>query len=212
MAIAGKNANVYITAQTATTSLAEDFDLVSGTTATYQIVSSSKRHWDVTSATRPRILVSASTVGVPSYDVNYVQGIVTFSSAPASTAVTGDVEWVQASEVAEGRAWQLNVTQDLFETPIFGSGGWRTFSPNVVGATVNISRYAQGTTDGAEFFDLLNTDSQFIVELYADETAADKYEAYGYVTQDSIQGSVDGVFEESVDININGAVYYTTSP
>ena len=213
MAIAGKSANVFITASVATTALAEDFDLIAGTTATYGIVATSKRHWDRTPGTtsRPRILETASTVGVPDYVVNYVQGQVTFTSAPASTAITGDVEWFQASQVIEGRAWTLNVTQDLFETPIFGSSGWRVYSPNVVGATVNISKYVSAGTTAPIFFDYLNLDLPFILELIPDETAGDKYEGYGFVTQDSIQGSVDGVFEEGVDINIDGQLYYSTS-
>jgi hypothetical protein len=211
MAISGRSGNVKATAATATTAAAEDFDLVAGTTASYQIVDTAMRHWDLNpnTAGRPRILVDGSTAGVPSYDVNYVQGIITFSSDPGSTAVTGDVEYVTASNIAAGRSWTLNVNADLFEATVFSSSGWREFTRNQQGGTVSVGAYHDGST--APWFDNINLNLPVVLELYPDNSAGDRYECYAYMTGDSVDAAVDSLIGETLDFQVHGAIYYTTS-
>lgn len=213
MALAGKNANVFITATTPTTAAAEAFSAVAGSSVSHQITAAANRHWtrDPNTAGRPRMLVNASTVGVPSYDVNYVQGIVTFASTVSGT-VTGDVEYLTASSVAEGREWSLNVDRDMFEISTFDSDGWREFQQNVNGAQASIGRYwSTGGLGGGDFFDRINADLDCVLEMYPSSTAGDKYEAYAYITTDSIATAVDGIVGESIDFTIDGALHYTTS-
>ena len=213
MALAGKDANVYITATVGTTATAEPFSAVGGSSVAWQVTASSKRHWDRTpgTAARPRMPVNASTVGVPSYDVDYVRGIVTFASTVSGT-VTGDIEWLNVASVAEGREWSLNIDRDLFEVSTFDSGGWREFQQNVNGAQASVARYwSTGGGGGGDFFDRINADTDCVLELLPSSTAGDKYEAYAYITADSIAAAVDGIVSESIDFTIDGPVYYTTS-
>lgn len=213
MALAGKDANVYITATTPTTALAEAFSAVAGSSVSHQIDSAAHRHWtrDPNTAGRPRMLIGGSTVGVPTYDVNYVQGIVTFAST-VSGVVTGDVEYLTASSVAEGREWSLQVDRDMFEVSTFDSGGWREFQQNVNGAQASVARYwSTGGGGGGDFFDRINTDTDCVLELYPSSTAGDRYEAYAFITSDAIGAAVDGIVGESIDFTIDGAVYWTTS-
>jgi len=214
MALAGKDANVYITASTPTTSLAEAFNAVGGSSVSHQITASTKRHWERIPDTvgRPRMLVAGSTVGVPSYDVNYVQGIVTFAST-VSGAVTGDVEWLTSASIAEGREWSLTVDRDLFEVSTFDSGGWRDYQENINGAQASVARYwSTGGGGGGEFFDRINVDQDVILSLRPDQAAGDAYEGYAKITANSVAAAVDGIIGESIDFTIDGALYYTTSP
>lgn len=213
MALAGKNANIYITATVPTTAAAEAFSAVAGSSVKWQITDAAKRHWtrDPDTATRPRIMIGASTAAVPAYDVNYVQGIVTMASTISGT-ITGDVEYLTASSIAEGREWSLNIDRDLFEVSTFDSGGWREFQQNVSGAQASVARYYSTNPVGAgDIFDRMNADSDCILEMYPNTTAGDKYEAYAYITSDAISAAVDGIVGESVDFTIDGHVYYTTS-
>jgi len=213
MALAGKDANVYITAATPTTAAGETFNAVAGSSVSHQITASSKRHWEREPDTvgRPRMLVGGTTVGVPEYDINYVQGIITFAST-VSGAVTGDVEWLTSASIAEGREWQLSVDRDLFEVSTFDSGGWREFQENINGATASVSRYwSTGGTGGGEFFDMMNVEQDVILQLRPDESAGDAYEGYAKITADSVAAAVDGIVGESIDFTIDGALYYTTS-
>lgn len=213
MAIAGKSANVYITATTPTTATAEAFSAVAGSSVQWQITDTSKRRWtrDPDTATRPRILIGGSTAAVPEYDVNYVQGIVTMAST-ISGVITGDVEYLTASSVAEGREWSLAVDRDLFEVSTFDSGGWREFQQNVNGASASVGRYwSTGGGGGGEFFDRINADTDCVLEMRPDASAGDMYEAYAYISSDQIAAAVDGIVGESIEFTIDGAVYYTTS-
>ena len=158
------------------------------------------------------MLVAGTTVGVPEYDINYVQGIVTFAST-VSGAVTADIEWLTSASIAEGREWSLQVDRDLFEVSTFDSGGWREFQENINGATASVSRYwSTGGGGGGEFFDMMNVEQDVILQLRPDETAADAYEGYAKITADSVAAAVDGIVGESIDFTIDGALYYTTSP
>lgn len=210
MALAGKSANVKITSATATTATAETFSAVSGSSVAWRIDDATMRHWDrnPNTAGRPRMLISASTVGVPAYSVNYVQGIVTFASTTAGP-VTGDVEYVTSAVVADGREWSLNVDRDLFEVSTFESSGWRDFQQNMNGAQVSIARYHQSTE--SDLFDRLNVDQDVLVELLPSATAGDRYEGWAFITSDQIQAAVDGIVGESADLTIDGPLYYTTS-
>ena len=215
MALAGKSASVKITATVPTTALAETFTAVAGSSVAYQIDDTTMRHWErnPNTTTRPRMLWGGSTAGVSSYTVNHVQGIVTFASTTA-TAVTGDVEYLTASAVAQGREWSLNVDRDMFEVSTFQSGGWREFQQNVNGAQVSIGRYfiGPGSTSASEIFDRLNVDQDLIVELLPSDSAGDRYEGYAFITSDQIEASVDGIVGENFDLTIDGTLYYTTSP
>jgi len=213
MALAGKSANVYITATVPTTAAGEAFSAVGGSSVSHQINTAANRHWtrDPDTAGRPRMLVGGTTAGVPTYDVNYVQGIVTFAST-VSGAVTGDVEYLTASSIAEGREWSLTVDRDMFEISTFDSGGWREFQQNVNGAQASVGRYwSTGGLGGGDFFDRINADTDCILEMYPSSTAGDKYEAYAYITADSVAVAVDGIVGEAIDFTIDGALYYTTS-
>jgi hypothetical protein len=140
-----------------------------------------------------------------------VQGRFEFGSTQPTGTYTADVEYLVTSQVAAGREWSLSVEADMFEVSTFGSSGWEEFQPNLNGATVSIGRY---WTDGT-FMDYMVADNpRFVVEmvpLNAGSTSA-RYEGFARVQSDNPSASVDAIVGETINLVIDGQLYYTDTP
>lgn len=218
MALAGKDALIKITAAVAST--VAGGAMTANSSLEYEVTNNLHRHWDEDVA--PAIFEN-STLTVRQYGVNYVQGIVTFSTvgAAVATPVTADFSYLTASAIAGGREWQLNVNSDMFEVSEFSTSsalkGWRQFIPNINQATVTINRYwadTTGGTTGAMFLDNIIADSRLVTELWVDGATSTSpsgmYEGYAYVTSDQVGAAVDSIVGESIELTIDGPLYYST--
>ena len=206
-AISGSKALIKLTSTAATESTGEAASLVSGTTATYQIDDTAKRHWSRDDAAFPRFEVDGSTVaGLTITDVNYVQGIVTLSSSPAAGTYTVDVNYRTASNLAQGRAWEVSIDAGIIDTSVFGST-WREAIPALRGASVTLGRFWWDPS----IYDNMNIGEEVIVSLWTESTGTNRYEGLGYFSRDQIQTQVDAAIAEGVDIQIDGELYYTTT-
>jgi len=215
MPIAGKDANLRIASGVATSSTDEAATRSTGVGASttvpgwVQITSTAHRY--INPGSTPILYVEAvgSTTVVPSseYDLNPVQGLFSWTSGDPSTGTyTADIEWLTATAVSGGREWSLNVEADMFEVSEFGSSGWKQWQPNLVGAQVTIGKYWTDPT----FFDLLNTDSKFIIALDLVKTESWRYEGYVRISADQVSTPTDGLVGESLNMVFDGPVYYST--
>lgn len=208
MPLAGRAADVKITSLTGTTSTGEASTRSTGVgsgTGYVRINDATKRHWDPDST--PVLYLNSTAVSSTAYSVNYVQGIFQWLSGdPTTGTYTSDVEYLTASSVAGGREWSLGVEQDMFEVSTFGSSGWKQFQPNLVGASLSIGRY----WNDSDFLDYLTLDSRFLVELQISSTGGWRYEGFARVRADAITTSVDAIVGETVNLDIDGQLYYTT--
>ena len=213
-AISGKVARIRHTATAATNSTNEASDL-STDGVTLSINSTAKRHWDRTS-TALAIFVSGATgsdIIADVESVNYVQGIVTFTT-PHSTAttITIDVDYLTASYLAGGRNWSLTVDTNMLDVTAFSTSAtdpkWRTFTPGLNAAGVSIERFYQEST-APVFWDALNApSSNFIVELVPDGGGG-RYEGFARVAQFSPSVEIDGTADEGVGLVFDGPLYFT---
>ncbi len=206
-AISGSKALIKITSTADTSSTAEAASLVSGTTATYQIDSTSRRYWSRDDDTFPRFEVNGSTVaGLTITDVNYVQGTVTLSSSPAAGTFTVDVNYRTASNLAQARAWEVSIDAGIIDASVFGST-WREAIPALRGASVTLGRFWWDSV----IYDAMNLGEEVVVSLYTESTGTNRYEGLGYFARDQIQTQVDNAVAEGVDITIDGELYFTTA-
>lgn len=206
-AMSGSKALIKITSTAATESTAEAASLVSGTTATYQIDDTAKRYWSRDDAAFPRFEVDGSTVsGLSITDVNYVQGQVTLSSSPGVGTYTVDVNYRTASNMAQGRAWEVSVDAGIIDASVFGTT-WRESIPGLRGASVTLGRFWWDPS----IYDNMNIGEEVVVVLYPESTGDNRYEGLGYYSRDQIQTQVDNAIAEGVDIQIDGQLYYTTT-
>lgn len=204
MPLAGREAALRITSQAATTSTG-----VAATRASnglsVQITSTAFRHLDPDST--PVLYRNSTAVSPTLYSVNFVQGKFVFTAAQSTGTYTADIEYNTASSVAGGREWSLNVEQEAFEVTEFGSSGWRQFQPNLAGATATIARY----WNDVNFFDVIIADNpKFVVELVVNSAQGWKYEGFARIAQDQINTAVDAIVNESINLTIDGELYFST--
>lgn len=214
MPLGGREADLRITGISGVSSTNEACTRSTGAgTANGRVAinSTARRHWDPdVTPTLWRIAAGSTTqVSSTEYQVNYVQGIFEWLSGDPSTGTyQADVDYLTATKVAGGREWQLNVESEMFEVTEFGSSGWKQYQPNLNGGTVSISRYWYDSS----FFDnmTVTTDTRFVVELVVNSANGWRYEAFARPTSDQIQTSVDAIVGESVNMVIDGKLYFTT--
>ena len=203
MPLAGRNADVKVTSLTATTSTGNAASL-SSNGLYVQIDSTARRHWDPDGT--PVLYLNSTAVSSTAYSVNNVQGRFEFSSTQSTGTYTIDADYLTASQVASGREWQLNVEADMFEVSTFGSSGWKQYQPNLNGASVSIGKYWVDST----FIDYMAVDAKFIVELYPNLASGERYEAFARIVSDQPQASVDSIVSETINLEVDGALYWTT--
>lgn len=212
MPLAGRSADIKVTSSVgvASTNNAMTRSTGAGSANGYvAITASSRRHWDDDATPVLYRAQGGSTAVVSStnYSVNYVQGRFEWVSGDPSTGTyTADVSYLTATSVAGGREWTLGIEQDMFEVSTFGSSGWKRFMPNLAGASATVGRY---WTDVA-FFDQLVLSGKFVAEFIVSSTGGEKYEAYVRVGSDQVNTAVDAIVGETINLSIDGNVYYST--
>ncbi len=215
-AVTGKAAKVKFTSVAYSTAAGEAFTSLSATTdrTEFRITDGTKRHW--TRAVAPVVLVNSTAH--TDFTVNYVQGKLTFTGTPLTTAqsaqVTATVYPVTASYLPWTRSWTMDASVDMLDTTSFststGDAQWRTFTPGLSGATIDLGRIVDTpTTETPMWFDRLNTDQDVIVELHMASTY--KFEAYARVETDGYGSSIDSLTEENITLRVTDGLYYATT-
>ncbi len=210
MALAGRLANVKITstANAWSTGLAAT---LSTDGVTLQLNDETKRHWDRITSTAPKVYDDSTAATSTQFTVNTVQGIVSFTTPhTTSHTYTIDALYKTATAVAGGREWQLSLDADLLEVSSFQSSGWRNYIKMMTGGTVTINSY----WDDGTITDLLQISDEvgdIIVELLPGSTGTHRYEGWTKISSDSIATPTDGVVGESIELTIDGRLYWSTS-
>lgn len=213
-AISGKAARIKHTAATATSST-NNAATLSTDGVTLQIDSTALRHWDKYNSTALRVFDTSTEISSSDFDVNWVQGKVTFDSARSTgNSYTIDCETFTSSFLVGGRSWTVDASVNDLETTTFSTDAtdakWRSFIGGLSDATVSVSQlYPSGDT-GPLWFDRINADQRVLVQLWTDHGASNRYEGWGVITRDGISNDLDGLVEQSVDVRLDGQLYFTT--
>ena len=222
-AVTGKGAKVKVTSATYSTAAAEAFTSISPTTdrIEFRITDGTKRHWARITSTGgplPPLMLVNSTAHVGDFDVNYVQGKVTFDPAlTTADVVTGTVYWHTASFLPWTRSFTMDVNTDMLDVTAFstttGTVQWRSFVGGLSGATINLGTIVAtaSTSTGYQpmWFDRLNTDEDILVELHMASTY--KFEGWARIEGDSWAAPIDGLQTEDVTLTVDGPLYYATT-
>ena len=208
MPLTGRKANVKVTAVTPTSSTGVAATRSTGTgtaTGRVRINNAAQRHLDPDGS--QVLLLNSTVVSSTNYDLNYVQGIFQWKTGDPSTGTyTADIEYLTASSLSQAREWTLTPESDMFDTTVFGSSGWKRFQPNLNGVTATIGRF----WDDSTFIDYITTETRFITEFIINSSANWRYEAFCYIANDQINTSVDALVSETINLNIDGQLYFTT--
>ena len=155
----------------------------------------------------PVLLLNSTAVPATDYSVNHIQGKFQWNAGdPPVGTYTANIEYLTATSVAGGREWSLNIDQDMLEVTEFGSSGWKEYQPNMAGAGGSFTRYWNDPT----FFDYVETSQRFVIELVTNSADNNRYQGFAYVNSDQLGASVDSLVTETVNYQVDGAVYYST--
>ena len=179
-----------------------------------QMDSTARRHWDRSSTATPILADAGTPVAATLYTVNPVQGKFEWVTGDPPVGVyTIDCHFLTNTFLTGGQEWTVDVDPDMLETTSFststGNTQWRTFLPGLSEATASIERLVSTGDTGPVFFDRLNLPSDLVIELVADDAV--RFEGYARVASDGWNTSVDELTVESVDLQIDGPLYFSTT-
>lgn len=208
MPLGGRKANIKITGSVGVSSTAEAATRSTGTgsaTGKVVITDATRRHLDPDYT--PVLKLNSTAVSSTAYTLQGVTGTFQWNTGDPSTGTyTADIEYLTASSLAQAREWTLNTELQMFDTTVFGSSGWKTFQPNLGGATATVGRFWADPS----FFDVLELQSRLVVEFIVNSSANDRYEAYAFVQSDGISTPVDALVTENINLSIDGKLYFST--
>ena len=182
---------------------------------TLQVTSTAARLWDRSNATALHIYDSTGELGSTMWKVtNWVMGTVSFTT-PHSTSetFTVDAESLTASYLGEVRGWSVNSEVDMLDITTLSTSTadtkWRSYAPGLSQASVTLDRLVIASS--APFaFDRMNVETDVVLELVFDGTTGDRLMGYGRIQSDSFSAPVDGVVTESIDVQVDGILAYST--
>ncbi len=179
-----------------------------------QMDSTARRHWDRSSTATPILADAGTPVAATLYTVNPVQGKFEWVTGDPPVGVyTIDCHFLTNTFLTGGQEWSVDVDPDMLETTSFststGNTQWRTFLPGLSEATASIERLVSTGDTGPVFFDRLNLPSDLVIELVADDAV--RFEGYARVSGDGWNADIEGLTVESVDLQIDGPLYFSTT-
>jgi hypothetical protein len=216
--LSGKKAKIRTTSVlgTSSTDNAATISTGGGTgNSSIQITATGRRHWDRSATATPTLFLNTTLVPSTAIEtINPVQGIINLNESRTATGTyTLDLIFLTTTYLTGGQDWTVTVDNDMLETTAFststGDAKWRTFTPGLSEASASISRLLSTGDTGPVFFDRLNLEAPLIVELVAEN--ADRLEGYAFVASDGWEASVDGLTAESVDLQIDGQLYHSST-
>ena len=217
-AISGKQAKIRYTSVAGTSSTDNAATITTGlgsANSSIQINATGRRHWDRSDTATPTLWLNSTlvpTTAIASY--NHVQGIINLNESRTSTGTyTIDMHYLTTTHLALAQSWDVSFDNSMYETTSMstttGDVQWRTFEPGLTNGTVTISKFVSTGDTGPLFYDRMNLESDYILELITNGN--NRYEAYGYTASQGISAGIDQVTVESVDFQLDGPIYYSTT-
>ena len=160
---------------------------------TYQITDSAKRILDLDTT------VVVEDGGVPtseSYEINYLEGKIVFSSAVARTiTVTG--AYLTPVTVATADSYNLSINTDELDNTPFNTR-FRTYQAGLTSGTATLGRFHVADSF---FVDEILSGNIMLVEFLVDSTSTSLF--YGIMTSDDVTADVADLIKESVTYRVS---------
>ena len=222
--LSGKKAKIRTTslAGTSSTDNAATITTGGGTgNSSVQITATGRRHWDRSATATPDLFLNTTLVPSTAIEtINSVQGIFNLNESRTATGTyTIDVHFLTNTYLTGGQDWTVTVDNEMLETTAFSTSTqdaqWRTFIPGLSEASVSISRLLSTGDTGPLFIDRVilegstGVNTELIVELIAENAV--RLEGYAWVASDGWEASVDGLTAESVDLQIDGELFFSST-
>lgn len=161
---------------------------------TYQISASTKRILDLNTSI---IVKDDGTATSESYEIDYLNGSVTFDSVDAGRVITITGAYLTPATVATADKFSISITGDALDITPFNSDGDREFEQGLISGTATLSRFH--ATDDLLIDPILDGETA-IIELYLTDT--DILRCYGVYTTNGQESPVEALIKETVTFQI----------
>lgn len=201
MAIKGTVGAVLASTGAANAAFVDQATTADGTRTRYTINDVNLRYWD---HNQPVTVKVNGVVQASGFRLEHIGGAVVFDVARApEDVVTVSGEAKAVAQVGGLANWSVDGGADTQDVTTFQSAGWKEF----VSGLREWSGSAEGFWGSRAFFDALG--QEVIVVLYVDfGQAKARFEGLAIVTGDGVETPVDGLVQESVDLQGTGPLYY----
>lgn len=205
-ALPGFKASLYATT-TPSVAFTNEAMTDGGAHTVYTITNAVKRYWDVSQALTVQTSPDGSTgwtTVTTGFTVNYCGGIITFAVAltgsTPSVRVSGS--YLPYSQVASASSVEVQVAVDVIDVSTLGGGGWKQKLAGIADSTYKLSKYWVDNF----YVNALTNRTRLVLAIYTGANANQRFEGFGYLKTDSIKFDVKSAIEESIDVEVDGAL------
>lgn len=206
-AVSGNKAAIYICSGVSTPFL-DAATSADGGRLKYTLTDASKRRMDPRATTTVETSPDGSTwtpVAASAFTMHWAIGQVEFPTARAvGTQVRMSGGFFTASKLGGGHDFSLDVDVSLSDSTEFGLD-WKTFDISDRTATASIGKFWID-----EFF-FTELGGMMLLSLYPDQATTARYEAYAYMTKDSVKAARASLVDESLAFQVVGEVLYVAA-
>lgn len=182
-----------------------------GTHLNFAITNKTKRFLDRMVAVTVQVSADGgATWAAPgtAYTIQYCGGVVVFTTAlGAGTLVRlASANYLPVSQLGQTKEWKADLSLNVLDVSTFGSG-WNQKIGGLREGSGSASRY---WLDGA-MLAAVAAGNPLVFILYTNYAAGSRYEAYGWISKDSLDTAVDAAVTEVLSFDLDGQVFYYAS-
>lgn len=204
-AIPGYKAKIYATTSPSLSFSNEAFT-DPGDHKTFTITNASKRVWD---AIQP-LTVQTSPDGTTwstitsGFAVNFAVGQILLVNALSGTTPSVRVSgsYFPYSLIAEAKSVDITSSVEIIDVTTLNSDGWKKKIAGLADGQYKLSKWWIDHF----FVDALATHTRLLLSAYSGANANQRFDAFGYIKQDSLKFATTGAITEDLDFETDGPI------
>ena len=166
------------------------------------------RYWDDTQTLTIEVSFNGggswATATPGTFTVQYVGGLVTFTTVDATRTVRATGKYLAISQIGLAHSWEASPSADVLDVTVFGD----TWKEKIVGLHDASAKASHYYIDGS-FLSLLG--SRFVLILYINQSVGTRLEGFALLKTPAAKVSVDSTVDEELEFEITGKLYYMAS-
>ena len=166
----------------------------------YQISDASLRYWPPDADIIVELDAEVITTG---FHLERAGGVVVFEEAQAVGAVvTVSGEALTVEPCGGFFNWSIDTEADTVDVTTFESEGWKEFAQTINGWSGNAEAFWGDDNFASKVGEII------VVKLFVDAGASQRcFEGFAVITGDGIEDTVEGIVNESIDLQGTGPLY-----
>ena len=177
---------------------------------TYRIKDQQKRYWNDKQPVQIEISTDEGTTWVPlttGYKIQHVGGLVIFAAQQTpETQIRASGSYLLSRPVLEATSVEISPKGETLDSSVMGTR-WKRKLGGQKEAEFKLAAWYVDPT----FSQMLVDGRRLILSAYSGANPNQRYEAYGYIKEDSISIAVDDLQSEEISFETDGPVFFFLS-